>query len=132
MKKSTYSRCSEIVSTVKKSEEHAIGDRELRTPCLTAQHRELVPQHDDLQLLERLGATTKQHELEQAAADQIGEGPEQEPAPRNQDGPTTLRPTRVSQAADRVNAPFRWEPACPRRRKMQPHRRPRVCSRVIG
>jgi hypothetical protein len=66
-----------------------------------------VPQHDDLQLLERLGATTKQHGLEQPAAQQIGERPEQKPAPRNQqDGPTTLRPTRVSQTANRVNAPF--------------------------
>jgi hypothetical protein len=45
--------------------------------------------------------------LEQAAAHQIGERPEQEPAPRNQrDGTTTLRPTRTSQAANRVNAPL--------------------------
>jgi hypothetical protein len=37
---------------------------------------------------------------------QIGERPEQEPAPRNQrDRPTTLRPTRTSLAANRVNAP---------------------------
>ena len=78
------------------SEQHAIGHRELRSPRLTPQHRELVPEHDDLQLLERLGATTKQHQLEQAAAHQTGERPEQEPAPRNQrDGPTTLRPTRT-------------------------------------
>ena len=74
-----------------------------------------MPEHDDLQLLERLGATTKQHELDQASAHQIGERPEQEPAPRNQqDGPTTLRPTPTSQAANRVNAPFThlgWPPA---------------------
>jgi hypothetical protein len=66
-----------------------------------------MPEHDDPQLIERLEATTKQHELEQAATHQIGKRPEHEPAPRNQrDKPTTLRPTRTSHAANRVNAPL--------------------------
>jgi hypothetical protein len=86
---------------------HAIGHRALRSPCLRSKQRELMPEHDDLQLPERLRATTKQHESQQAAAHQIDERPEQEPAPRNQrDGPTTLRPTRTSHAANRVDTPL--------------------------
>ena len=80
------------------SEQDAIGHRELRSPCPTPEHRELVPQDDDLQLLTprsddeatRVGAGSGTH--------QVGERPDQKPAPRNhRDGPTTLRPTPTPQ-----------------------------------
>jgi hypothetical protein len=117
------------------SEQHAIGHRELRSPRLTPQHRELVPEHDDLQLLERLGATTKQHQLEQAAAHQTGARPEQEPAPRNQrDGPTTLRPTRTPKPRTELTHPSGRRrallaPSVDRQRPDNP-RRPGSAARV--
>ncbi len=44
---------------------------------LSTKHRELMPKHDDLQLLELPRARTKQGELQEAADQQIAERPEQ-------------------------------------------------------
>ena len=65
-----------------------------------------MSENDDLEFLELLRAGTQRHELEHAAQHQVAERPEQEPTPRDQrDGRTTVRPTRVSQTRNRVNAP---------------------------
>jgi hypothetical protein len=45
---------------------------------LPAQHRHLMPQHHDLQLLERFRPTTQEQEHEQPAQRQVAERPEQE------------------------------------------------------
>jgi hypothetical protein len=49
------------------SQEDPIGCRQLRTTCLSTKYRQLMPKHDDLQLLELGRTTTKQDELEHAA-----------------------------------------------------------------
>ena len=65
-----------------RGKEDSIGRRQLRSTCLSAQYRELVSEHDELEFLEVLRAGTQRHELQHAAEHQVAERPEQEPAPR--------------------------------------------------
>jgi hypothetical protein len=51
--------------------EDTIRLRQLRTICLPTKYRQLMPKHDDLQLLELTRARAKQDELEDAAERQI-------------------------------------------------------------
>jgi hypothetical protein len=60
------------------SQEDSIGRRQLRTTCLPAKHRQLMPKQDDLQLLELARASTEQNESEHAPERQIAERPEQQ------------------------------------------------------
>jgi hypothetical protein len=84
----------------------AIGRRQPRSPRLPTEDGQLVPEHDDLELLEVVRAGTQRCELEHAAEQQVAERPEQRPAPLDQrDGSTTLRSRSASQPEDRVNAP---------------------------
>jgi hypothetical protein len=45
---------------------------------LPAQDSELMPKHDDLQLLELIRTPAQKHELQQAAQSQVAKRPEQE------------------------------------------------------
>ena len=76
--------------------------------CLPAKYRQLMPKHDDLQLLELARARTEQNESEHAAERQVAEGPEHEhllgvsgtgarlydPCARNPAGTELTHPTR--------------------------------------
>jgi hypothetical protein len=74
-------------------EKDAIGGPQLRTSDLTTQHRKLVAEHHDLQLLELARAKAQRSELQNASKYEIAERPDQEPAPSGRrDGHTTLRP----------------------------------------
>jgi hypothetical protein len=59
-------------------EEEPIGRRQLGTTCLPAKDRQLMSQHDDLQLLELGRARMKQDEPEQAREGHVAERPEHE------------------------------------------------------
>jgi hypothetical protein len=75
---------------------------------LSTEHRELVPKDDDLELLEVLGAGTKQDEPQQAADKQVAERAEQKTTPRSQrDGRTNLRLTARSRAGTELKHPTR-------------------------
>ena len=73
-----------------------------------AKHRQLMPKHDDLQLVELARARTEQNEPEHAAERQITERPEQEQLLGFRgSGRTTLRSVRTDPSRNRVNAPVR-------------------------
>src|SRR5260370_14850656 len=90
----------------RRCQEDTISRRQLRSTCLSMQDRELVPEHNDLELLELLRAGTKQYELKHAAEDQVAERPDQESTPRDQrDGRTTLRSTQAPRTPNRLTHP---------------------------
>jgi hypothetical protein len=87
----------------RRSEEDPIGRRQLRTTYLPAKHRQLMPKHDDLQLLELARARAEQDESEQAAEGQVAERPEQEQLlKRSKGGRTTLRPPLAAQQTEPI------------------------------
>ena len=57
----------------RRRQEHAVDGRHRRTACLPSQNCELVPQHDDLQLLEVVRAPTQDGELENASKEEVTE-----------------------------------------------------------
>jgi hypothetical protein len=65
-------------------EEHPIAHRQRRPTRLSARHRDLVPEHHNLKLLELVRAQSQRQKLQRAAERQIAERPEQEPAPQDQ------------------------------------------------
>jgi hypothetical protein len=71
-----------------RSQEKPVGWRELRPPHLPPQNRQLVPQHQDLELLRALAAREQQDQLEQTAGKDVHQrqGHEQPPG----DGTPTL------------------------------------------
>src|SRR6266566_4914145 len=73
---------------------------------LSAQHRQLVSKHDDLELFEVLRARTQEHELEHAAQRQVAERPEQEQTAQGNDWDGTNDSTAAPhvQSRNRVNA----------------------------
>jgi hypothetical protein len=65
-----------------------LGPREL-----AAQHGELVPEHNDLELFELVRAEPQRRELQKAPEHEVAERPEQTAAPPSRrDGQATLRP----------------------------------------
>ena len=86
------------------SKEDSIGRPQLRPSDLTAQHRQLVAEHHDLQLLELLRAKTQRRELQHAAKHEVAERPQQRPAPP---WATRRAPTLRIRGRNRVNAPHR-------------------------
>jgi hypothetical protein len=69
-------------------EEDSIGGPQLRPAHLAAQHRQLVPEHHDLQLFELLRPKTQRRELQNATKHEVAERPEHELL---QDGGTGAR-----------------------------------------
>jgi len=81
---------------------------QLRPTRLPTQHRELMPQDDDLQLLGALRPRAKEHDLQQAAQRQVAKRPEQK-TPRRSAGNGGCRPYRRRPSpSNRVNAPHRF------------------------
>jgi hypothetical protein len=87
-------------------EEDSIGGPQLRPSDLSTQHRELVAEHHDLQLLELVRAKAQRRELQNASKYEVTERPDQEPAPSGRrDGRTTLRSRMGGRTRNPVNAP---------------------------
>ncbi len=83
-------------------------DREgsARPSELATQHRELVAEHDDLELLELIRAEAQRRELQQALEHEVAERPERRAAPPNgRGGRPTLRARTAPPESNRVNAP---------------------------
>src|SRR6266516_5881350 len=59
------------------SEKDSVTRPQLRTTCLAAKHRQLMPEHHDLELLEVLRPGTQEQKLKQAAQRQVAERREQ-------------------------------------------------------
>jgi hypothetical protein len=75
-----------------RGEQKPVARPQLRSTCLAAQHRQLMPQHHDLQLLEALRPLPQEHDLQQAAQRRVAKRPEQEQLLGDQrDGTPTLR-----------------------------------------
>jgi hypothetical protein len=64
-----------------RSQEQPVRLSQLRPPPLPAQDRELVPQHQDLQLLRPRRPTTEHHQPEQTANDHVRKRPQHAPPP---------------------------------------------------
>jgi hypothetical protein len=54
-----------------RGQQQPIARRELRPPHLSPQDRQLVPQHEDLELLRALAAPEQHHQLEQTADEEV-------------------------------------------------------------
>ena len=76
--------------TARGREEDSIGRAQLGPTELATQHRELVAEHDDLELLELNRAEAQRRELQQALDHEVAERPEQRAAPPG--GPGGDRP----------------------------------------
>src|SRR5439155_6254680 len=73
-------------------EEDSIGLTQLGPNGVPAQHRQLVAEHHDLELLELVGSKAQRSELQNASEYEVAERPEQgETPPGRRDGRTTLR-----------------------------------------
>ena len=87
------------------SKEDSIGRPQPRPSNLTAQHRQLVAKHHDLQLLELLRAKTQRRELQHASKHDVAERPQQRPAPPwRRDGPRLYG----SEGGTELTHPTRW------------------------
>jgi hypothetical protein len=64
-----------------RGKKESIGRPQLKSSHLTAQHRQLVAEHDDLQLLERVRSKTQRHKLQDASKHDVAERTEQRAAP---------------------------------------------------
>src|SRR5437879_448602 len=67
--------------TARGSEEDSIGRAKLGPSELATQHRELVAQHDDLELLELIRTEAQRRELQKPPEHEVAERPEQRAAP---------------------------------------------------
>jgi hypothetical protein len=73
-------------------EENSIGRAQLGPSELATQHRKLVTEHNDLELLELVRAEAQRRDLQQALNDEVAERPEQRAAPPGgRGGRPTLR-----------------------------------------
>jgi hypothetical protein len=97
-------------------QEGTIGRLESRPPNLTPQDRELVAEHDDLELLVLGGAGTQRHQFDQPAQREVQERISNRGSPRFDVGRLTLVQHEASfSPSDRVCVPHR-----PRRSDRQP------------
>jgi hypothetical protein len=72
--------------TSKRSDERAIGGSKPRTLMLASQDRELVPQHDEFDVLGELGPSTPNEQPQNSREGKVGEGEEHRsilPGPAN-------------------------------------------------
>src|SRR6266508_3461563 len=67
--------------TARGSEENSIGRTQLGPSELATQHRELMAEHDDLELFELIRTEAQRRELQQALDHEVAERPEQRAAP---------------------------------------------------
>jgi len=82
-------------------EQHPVAGAQLRPAHLPPQHRQLMPQHDDLRLPELFRTGPVERELQQAAQRQIAKRPEQEQLLEDQKG-TGMPTLRATQALRRL------------------------------
>ena len=68
------------------SKENPIGRRQLRSTCLPTKHRELMPEHDDLELLEALRTRRSSDDLEHAAQRQVADDQNKNDSSDQRDG----------------------------------------------
>ena len=98
--------------TARGSEEDSIGRAQLGPSELATQHRELVAQHDDLELLELIRTEAQRRELQKPPEHEVAERPEQRAAPpAGRGGSPTLRARTTYQRGNRVNAPHKLDEA---------------------
>jgi hypothetical protein len=94
--------------STRRRQEDPVARPQLPPTCLPAQHRQLMPQDHDLQLLKTLRARPQQHKLQQAAQRQIAKRPEQEQLLGDQrDGTPTLRGLRSTDLQAELTHPSR-------------------------